>query len=140
MRTRLLGAAAAAALTAGLGVASAAPANAAGWGTISSSTVGKYLSTSSTTNLGRSFVPAQRVAHRICVVGKGVGSASIQPVAYATTVTFSNSSTLVTRCTKSWTTPSGYGSTMQPVGFKLSGTVYISSVFVQRYYSGPIPV
>lgn len=140
MRTRIVGAAAAAAISAGIAVTSAAPAHAAGWGTISSSTVGKYLSGSATTNLGRSFVPAQRVAQRYCVVGRGVGSASLQPVAYSTTVTFSNSSTLVTRCTKSWTAPSGYMSTMQPVAFKLSGTVYISKVYVQRYYSGPIPV
>lgn len=140
MRTRFIGTAAAAAITAGFAVTTAAPAHASGWGTISTSTVNKSLTTTSWTVLGRSFKPAQRVAYKYCVVGRGVGKANLQPTAFGTTVTFSNSSTLVTRCTKSWTTPAGYGSTMQPGAVKVSGSVYISKVYVQRYYSGPVPV
>ena len=53
-----------------------------------------------------------------------------------------NSSSLVTRCTKSWKTPSNYGSTMWLAGAKYtkSGSVYISKVYVQRYTTGPVPV
>ncbi|GGB78126.1 hypothetical protein [Knoellia flava] len=140
MRTRLLGAAAAAALTAGVGIASAAPAQAAGFYTIKSATVGKYLSTSSFTHFGLDFKPQPGVTYRYCVVGRGTGTANLQPTAFATTATFSNSSLLVTRCTKSWRTPSNYGSWMGPAANKLSGSVYISRAYVQRYTTSSVPV
>lgn len=136
MRTRILGAAAAVAFTAGLAVTTAAPAQAAGWSTISSSTVGKSLSYSSWTTLGSSFKPKPGGTYRYCVVGKGTTKANLQPSAFGTTATFYSSSSLVTRCTKSWRAPSGYGSYMKPTAAKLtsSGSVYISRVYVQRYY------
>lgn len=140
MRTRLFGALAAASLTAGLGVASAAPAHAAGWLTIKSSTVGKSLSTSSFTDLGLGFRPQPGLTYRYCVVGRGIGKANLQPTAFATTATFSNSSTLVTRCTKSWRAPSGYGSWMGPAANELSGSVYISRAYLQRYTTSSVPV
>jgi hypothetical protein len=140
MRTRLLGAAAAAALTAGVGVASAAPAQAAGFYTIKSASVGKYLSYTAWTDF-TSFKPTPGVTYRYCVVGSGSTTANLQPQAYGTLVGF-NSSSLVTRCTKSWKTPSNYGSTMWLAGAKYtkSGSVYISKVYVQRYTTGPVPV
>lgn len=141
MRTRLLGAAAAAALTAGLGVASAAPAHAAGWGTVKTASVGRYLSYSAWTNF-TSFKPTPGVTYRYCVEGRGTTSANLQPTAFGTVVSFSSSTTTVTRCTKAWRTPSGYGSTMWLAGAKntSTGSVYISRVYVQRYYSGAVPV
>lgn len=141
MRNRLIGTAAAVAFTAGLAVTTAAPASAAGWGTISSSSVGKYLSYSSWTTLGRSFKPTPGVIYRYCVVGKGTTKANLQPTAFGTTASFTSSTSYVTRCTKSWRAPSGYGSYMTPSAAKLtsSGSVYISKVYVQRYYSGPVP-
>lgn len=136
MRTRILAAAAAVALSSGLSVATSAPAHAAGWSTISSSSVGKSLSYSSWTKLGGSFKPASGATYRYCVVGKGTTKANLQPTAFGTTATFYSSSSYVTRCTKSWRAPSGYGSYMQPTAAKLtsSGSVYISRVYVQRYY------
>lgn len=141
MRTRLLGAVAATALTAGVGIASAAPAQAAGYYTIKTATVGKSLSYSSWTDF-TSFKPLAGVTYRYCVVGRGTTSANLQPQAFGTVVSFSNSTTLVTRCTKGWRTPSNYGSTMWLAGMKntSSGSVYISKVYVQRYTSGPVPV
>ncbi|KGN40935.1 hypothetical protein [Knoellia aerolata] len=137
MRTRLIAAAAAAAISAGIAVTSAAPAHAAGWGTISSSAVGTYLSKSSWTYLGRSFSTASNVSYRYCVVGRGSGSANLQPTAFGTTVSFSHYGYDVTRCTKSF---SGAANTFQPVALLGSGTVLITKVYVQRYYTGPIPV
>ena len=140
MRSRLLGATAAAALTAGLGIASAAPAHASGWGSIKTASVGKYLSYSSWTSF-TSFKPTPGVTYRYCVVGRGNTSANLQPTAFGTLVSFTSSTTLVTKCTKAWKTPSGYGSTMYLAGLKntSSGSVYISKGYVQRYYSGPVP-
>lgn len=142
MRTRLFGVAAAVAMAAGIAGTTAAPANASGWSTVSTSTVGKSLSYSSWTTLGRSFKPVPGATYRYCVVGKGTTKANLQPTAFGTVASFTNSSKYVTRCTKSWRTPTGYGSTMYPTASKLTktGSVYISKVYVQRYYSGPIPV
>ncbi|MFW5470625.1 hypothetical protein ACOCJ4_11310 [Knoellia sp. CPCC 206435] len=137
MRTRLLGAAAAAALTAGISVSAAAPAQAAGWGTISSASVGKYLSKSSWTYLGRSFSTASNVSYRYCVVGRGSGSANLQPQAFGTIASFSHWGYDVTRCTKAH---AGAANTFQPGAALSSGTVFITKVYVQRYYTGPVPV
>ena len=137
MRTRLLGAAAAAALSAGVAVTSAAPAHAAGWGKISSANVGTYLSKSSWTFMGRPFSTARNVSYRYCVVGRGSGSANLQPTAFQTSASFAHYGYDVTRCTKSF---SGAANTFQPGAALSSGTVFITRVYVQRYYTGPIPV
>ena len=141
MRTRILGAAAAAAITAGIAVTSAAPAHAAGWGTTTTASLGKYLSYSAWTNY-TSFKPTPGATYRYCVVGRGTTTANLQPTAFGTIASFTNGSTLVTRCTKSWKTPSNYGSTMWLAGAKNTsgGSVYISKVYVQRYYTGWVPV
>lgn len=117
-------------------LATSTPAQASGWGTIKSATVAKSLSRSSWTSFNVPFSSASNVAYRYCVVGRGTGSANLQPTAFGTTVTFS-SSTNVTRCTKSY---SGGANNFAPTGALLSGSVYIQSAYVQRYYTGPIPV
>lgn len=141
MRNRLIAAAATVAFTAGVAVTTAAPAQASGWGTIKSASVGKYLSYSSWTYMGSSFKPTPGVTYRYCVVGRGNTKANLQPSAFGTAASFTSTSTYVTRCTKSWKAPSGYGSYMSPAASKLtsSGYVYISKVYVQRYYSGWVP-
>ena len=141
MRTRLLGGAAAAALTAGLGIASAAPAHASGWGTIKTASVGRYLSYTAWTDFTY-FKPTPGATYRYCVVGRGNTSANLQPTAFGTQAYFTNSTTLVTKCTKASKTPSNYSSTMWLAGAKntKTGSVYISKVYVQRYFSGPVPV
>ena len=137
MRTRLVSAAAAAAVTAGIAVTSAAPAQAAGGGTIQSTYVGKYASKTSWTFMGRQFSTARNVAYRYCVVGKGSGSVNLQPVAFGTNASFSSWGYTTTRCTK---TTSGAANTFQAGMLLNSGSVFIERMYVQRYYTGPVPV
>lgn len=137
MRTRLLGAAAAAALTAGVGVAAAAPAQAAGWSTISSAYVGKYASKTSWTFMGRSWNTLSGVSYRYCVVGKGSGSVNLQPQAFGTTASFSSWGYTATRCTKSY---AGSPNNFQAGMLLVSGSVFVEKMYVQRYYTGPVPV
>lgn len=137
MRTRILGAAAAAAVTAGIAVTSAAPAHAAGWGTIQSAYVGKYASKTAFTMMGRQFTTLKNVSYRYCVVGKGSGSVSLQPVAFSTNASFASWGYTTTRCTKS---TSGAANTFQAGMLLSSGTVFIERMYVQRYYTGPVPV
>ena len=94
MRTRLFGVAAAVAMAAGIAGTTAAPANASGWSTVSTSTVGKSLSYSSWTSLGRSFKPVPGATYRYCVVGKGTTKA----VSY----THLTLPTTCTRCRSRW--------------------------------------
>lgn len=138
MRSRLIGAAAAAALTSSLAVTTATPAHAAGWGTISSASVNRYLSYTEHNNLGRPFNTSSNVSYRFCVVGRGTGQVNLQPTAFSTTYTF-NSSTNVTRCSKAH---SGRANRFQPdaVIWSRSTKVYITKVYVQRWYSGPVAV
>lgn len=135
LRTSLLAATAlAGAMALALGPTAA---YAAGWGTISTRSVGKALSATAWTNLHPGFSTAANVAYRYCVTIKGNGTANLQPQAFGTSVTV-NSSSYVTRCTKGYSGPANH---FTPTASRIgSGSVTIGSISIQRYYTGSIPV
>lgn len=117
----------------------AAPAQAAGWGTLSTHAVNKSLSYTSMTAMGPKFKLAKGVRYRYCIVVKGTGQVNLQPQGFATVVT--PSSTYSTRCTKALV-GDGNASLFQAHAnlVKRGTTATVRSMSIQRYYTGAVPV
>ncbi|GAA1517570.1 hypothetical protein BJ978_000548 [Agromyces terreus] len=110
---------------------------AAGWGTLSTAKVNSSVTATAWTQLGSGFKTATGVTYRYCVTVKGKGKLNLQPTAFGTVVTV-DSSSYVTRCTKSF---KGAANTFKPMALRIgSGNVTIGTVTVQRYYTGSVPV
>lgn len=110
---------------------------AAGWGTLSNTKVDKALSSRAWTKLRSSFGTKSNVKYRYCVTVKGNGRANLQPSAFGTEISV-NSSSYVTRCTKSYRGPANrFTPTAAKIG---SGSVRVGRIKVQRWYTGNVPV
>ncbi len=121
-----------------MAISTAAPAQAAGWGNLWTRSVNQTVTYTKWTYMGPKFTMAKNVRYRYCVRIKGNGSVNLQPTAFGTVV--STSSSYATRCTKSYV---GTGSATQfqaaALMTKSGKSAYVSSITLQRYYSGPVP-
>lgn len=123
-----------------MAISAAAPAHASGWGTLWTKPVGKTVSYHAWTYMGPQFTMSKNVRYRYCVRIKGSASVNLQPTAFATTVTPASSSSYSTRCTKSYLSTGGSTKFQAAaMGLTRGKTAYVSSISLQRYYSGPVP-